>query len=211
MLQPATAADMVTLEEFFRARGAPVHHEVSPLAEASLLALLNERGYQPFEFTSVLFCPIRRDQRLMTPRNDRIRVRRVGEADEELYAQTVAKGWGGEHPELADQLLDLARIGLRKAGGYGFLAELDGYAVATGGLNIVDGVALLAGASTIPEGRNQGAQLALLEERLRTAAELGCDLAMMGALPGSASQRNAERHGFRIAYTRIKWRLPHHA
>jgi hypothetical protein len=30
---------------------------------------------------------------------------------------------------------------------------------------------------------------------------------MMGAQPGSASQRNAERHGFRIAYTRIKWQL----
>jgi hypothetical protein len=28
---------------------------------------------------------------------------------------------------------------------------------------------------------------------------------MMGALPGSPSQRNAERHGFRIAYTRTKW------
>jgi len=28
----------------------------------------------------------------------------------------------------------------------------------------------------------------------------------MGALPGSGSQRNAERNGFRIAYTRIKWR-----
>jgi hypothetical protein len=27
----------------------------------------------------------------------------------------------------------------------------------------------------------------------------------MGALPGSGSQRNAERNGFRIAYTRIKW------
>jgi hypothetical protein len=23
--------------------------------------------------------------------------------------------------------------------------------------------------------------------------------------PGSGSQRNAERHGFRIAYTRTKW------
>jgi hypothetical protein len=76
---------------------------------------------------------------------------------------------------------------------------------ATGSLNIVDGVALLAGACPVPEGRKQGAQLALLEERLRTAAELGFDLAMMGAMPGSASQWNAERHGFRIAYTRIKW------
>jgi GNAT superfamily N-acetyltransferase len=70
----------------------------------------------------------------------------------------------------------------------------------------VAGVALLAGASTVPEHRKRGAQLALLDARLRYAAEHGCDLAMMGAAPGSASQRNAERHGFRIAYTRIKWR-----
>jgi hypothetical protein len=209
--QPATAADLEALEKFFRERGAPVLHEVSPLAEASLLALLNGRGYQPLELTSVMFRPIRRGLRLTAPRNDRIHVRQVGEADEELYAQTGARGWAGEHPELAGQLLDLMRLGLRKSGGYGFLAELDGRAVAAGGLNLVDGVALLAGASTIPEGRKQGAQLALLEERLRTAAELGCDLAMMGALPGSASQRNAERHGFRIAYTRIKWRLAQRA
>ncbi len=74
-------------------------------------------------------------------------------------------------------------------------------------LLIHESVALLAGASTIPEGRKQGAQLALLESRLRYAAEQGCDIAMMCALPGSASQRNAERQGFRIAYTRIKWNL----
>ena len=57
----------------------------------------------------------------------------------------------------------------------------------------------------MPEWRNRGAQRALLEHRLGRAAEAGCDLAMMGAAPGSASQRNAERQGFRIAYTRIKW------
>jgi len=39
------------------------------------------------------------------------------------------------------------------------------------------------------------------------AYDQGCDLAMMVAQPGSDSQRNAERKGFRIAYTRIKWRL----
>jgi Acetyltransferase (GNAT) family len=91
--------------------------------------------------------------------------------------------------------------------GLSFLAELDGRPIATGAMFIHNGVALLAGASTIPEGRKQGAQLALLESRLRYAVEKGCDLAMMVALPGSASQRNAERQGFRIAYTRIKWGL----
>ena len=68
-------------------------------------------------------------------------------------------------------------------------------------MHLRDGVAHLAGASTIPEGRRRGAQLALLDERLRFAAANGCDIALMGAAPGSGSQRNAERHGFRIAYT----------
>ena len=39
--------------------------------------------------------------------------------------------------------------------------------------------------------------------------ESGCDLAMMVAEAGSGSQRNAERQGFRIAYTRTKWLLKH--
>ena len=86
-----------------------------------------------------------------------------------------------------------------------FLAWIDGVAVAAGALAIHDGVALLAGAATLPQWRGRGAQRALLEHRLAVAAEAGCDLATMGASPGSASQRNAERHGFRIAYTRIKW------
>jgi hypothetical protein len=39
------------------------------------------------------------------------------------------------------------------------------------------------------------------------AFEQGCELAMMVTEAGSQSQRNAERKGFRIAYTRTKWRL----
>lgn len=66
---------------------------------------------------------------------------------------------------------------------------------------------LRAGASTIPEARHQGAQLALVESRLRYAPEHGCDIVMMGALADSSSQRNAERPGFRIAYTRTKGAL----
>ena len=88
-----------------------------------------------------------------------------------------------------------------------FFAEQDGRPIAAAALFMHDGTALLAGASTIPDGRRRGAQNALLDTRLRTAASNGCDLAMMVAAPGSASQRNAERQGFRIAYTRTKWML----
>ena len=98
-------------------------------------------------------------------------------------------------------------VSAHRADARSFFAELDGQPIATGAMSICEGVALFAGASTVPAGRRQGAQLALLNARLSYAAENGCDLAMMCAAPGSSSQRNAERQGFRIAYTRLKWQL----
>ena len=206
MFEPVTAAILERLEEFFRARGAPTFHEVSPLADASALALLNERGYRPMEFTTILFRPIDRDVRLSATRNERIRVRAAGADEQDRWCVAAARGWS-EFVEVADQVAELGRVSFNLPGAVCFLAELDGEVIGTGTLHTSDGVVLLAGASTVPEARKQGAQLALLEARLRCGAEAECDLAMMGAAPGSASQRNAERHGFRIAYTRIKWRL----
>ena len=202
----ATAEDLERVEAFFSERGAQVFHEVSPLADPALLELLNGRGYQPVEFTSVMFRSIRPGARFAELRGEEISVRIVGDGEHELWAQTAARGWG-ETEGLADFILGLAKVGAARADGLSFLAESGGRAVATGALSIHEGVALLAGASTVPEARGRGAQLALLDARLRHAAERGCDLAMMCALPGSASQRNAERQGFRIAYTRVKWRL----
>lgn len=206
LFQTISPKELDKIEAFFLERGAEVFHEVSPLAEPSLLALLNERGYQPIEFTSMLYRPIDRSIRLQAARNDKIQVRLIKDDEQDLWAQTAADGWR-EFGELADFLRELGQVSaLSKA--LSFIAELDGQMIATGALTLHEGVALLAGASTIPEARRQGAQLALLEQRLRYAAEQGCDIAMMGALPGSASQRNAERHGFRIAYTRTKFQLP---
>ena len=198
--------EMERIEEFYRARGASIFHEVSPMADLALLALLNERGYHPIELTSVMFRPLNRGDRLVISRNEKVRVRLANEHEQEMWAQTSAKGWS-ELTEFTDLILELAQLSAKRQIALSFLAELDGQPIATGGMTIHDGVALMAGASTIPEARNQGAQLALLESRLNYAAEQGCDLAMMCALPGSASQRNAERQGFRIAYTRIKWCL----
>lgn len=206
MFEPATEAALAELEEFYGSRGAEVFHEFSPLASASALALLNEGGYQPIEFTSVMFKPIRQGLRQAAAGAERLRVRTVSEGEYDLWAQTAARGWSTEHPELTDFMLELSQVSAQRAGGLSFVAELDGEPIAAGALSICEGVALLAGASTVPEARKQGAQRALLETRLAVAAERGCDLAMMCALPGSASQRNAERQGFRIAYTRIKWK-----
>ena len=65
--------DMDAVERFFRDRSAPVFHEISPLAGAEMLALLNRRGYQPFECTNVLVRSISGDRG--APPERRVRVR----------------------------------------------------------------------------------------------------------------------------------------
>jgi hypothetical protein len=206
LFQSVTRVELEEIEDFFRERVAPVFHEVSPLAGVSLAVLLIERGYQPVEFTSVMYRSIRKEMDLQLVFNERIRALPIGESEQERWAMTTAKGWS-EYPEFANFVSELGQIAPQRQEVTLFLAELDGESIASGALSIHEGVALLAGACTIPEGRRQGAQLALLDCRLRFAAERGCEIAMMCAQPGSPSQRNAERHGFRIAYTRIKWRL----
>ncbi|HWS89532.1 MAG TPA: GNAT family N-acetyltransferase [Pyrinomonadaceae bacterium] len=206
LFETPSDADLERVEEFFGARGAPVYHEVSPLADPATFVLLNGRGYEPFEFTSVMFRPLSPYACAARPRDTGLRVRVVGPEEHELWARTAARGWG-EFEGLGDFMLGLSRVSAARKHAPSFLAELDGRAVATGALSIWEGVALLAGASTVPEARRRGAQLALLDARLAYAAERGCDLAMTCAAPGSASQRNAERQGFRIAYTRAKWRV----
>ncbi|HEX8321934.1 GNAT family N-acetyltransferase [Longimicrobium sp.] len=192
------------IEAFMEERGAHVYHEVSPLADSSLLLLLPARGYWPVELTSVMHRPTT----IAVPgAESQVRVRRIEPGEVDLWADTAARGWG-ETPEVAEFMRAFGTITARAEGTVPFLAEIDGEPVATGALAMHGDVALLAGASTVPAARKQGAQRALLQARLRYAAEHGCDLAMMGAEPGSASQRNAERQGFRIAYTRIKWHLP---
>jgi GNAT superfamily N-acetyltransferase len=207
LFQTVTGADLDAIEEFYRQRGAPVFHEVSPVADVALLPLLTGRGYQPVEFTSVMFRPIQPGLHLGGAGSDRIRVRVVRAQEQDVWAQTAAVGWGASG-ELAEFLRGVGRVNALRPSAPSFLAELDGQPIAAAAMYLGDGVALLAGASTIPAGRRRGAQRALLESRLRYGAERGCDLAMLSAQPpGGPSQRNAERYGFRIAYTRIKWQL----
>lgn len=202
----ASEADFDALEAFFQQRGAEVYHEISPLAAPALLPHLNGRGYLPVEFTSVMFRPVT-GAMPAAPAAAGLTVRRIEVDEADVWARVAAEGWRSESAELVPFILEMGQISARAERTFCFLAELDGQPVAAGGLSVGEGVALLAGASTIPAARRQGAQRALLDARLRFASEQGCDLVMIGAQPGSASQRNAERQGFRVAYTRIKWHL----
>lgn len=82
------------------------------------------------------------------------------------------------------------------------LARLGGLQAGGDGMHLVDGVAQLTGAGTVPARRRRGIQNALLCTRLADATTAGCDIAVITAKPGSTSQRNAQHRGFDLLYTR---------
>jgi hypothetical protein len=96
MEQVVTTEDLERLEVFFKDLGAPVFHEVSPLADPSALDCLNRGGYEPFEFTSVMFQPIAAGQGERVkdgPSVPGVSARLAGPAENELWAQTSSRGW----------------------------------------------------------------------------------------------------------------------
>jgi GNAT superfamily N-acetyltransferase len=121
----------------------------------------------------------------------------IGADEAEMWSGVSARGWTDEHPELEEFVREMWTLCVAREGSPCFLAEVDGHEGAAGVLSVHEGVALFGGSSTVPELRRRGLQGALLEERMRYAADAGCDLAMMVAEVGSGSQKNAERKGFR--------------
>jgi len=203
--EPLRAGTLDEVEAFFADHGAPAHHEICPFAGVEAIGMLAERGYRPTEISNVMY---REVVRPTTDTRRRIRVRVIDRSETEQWTDISARGWAPDAPELGQFMRDLGRITVERERTWCFLAEVDGVAGAAGALAIHDGVALFAGAATVPELRHRGLQSALVAARMRFAADRHCDLAMMVAEAGSGSQRNAERRGFRVAYTRTKWSRP---
>jgi GNAT superfamily N-acetyltransferase len=204
LFESLTGAALDEIERFFLDRGAPVHHEVSPLAGVPAFDLLASRGYRPCELSSMMYRPVE------VPSSEapaEISVRLIGSDEAQLWADISAQGWTHERPELTDFMRQFGALLAVREDSPCFLAEIDGQPAAAGALLIHGGVALFAGAATIPQFRRRGLQAALVQARMRCAFDHGCDLAVMAAEAGGESQRNAERKGFHIAYTRTKWRL----
>ena len=204
LFEELTPASLDVIEGFFLDRGAPVLHEVSPFAGVAALEMLCARNYRPIEISNVLCRPV---ERPTGEEHSDVSVRLIAPEEAQLWRDISARGWSHEHPELGDFLLDLGAVSAARGDSLSFLAEHDGTPGAAGVLCIHDGVALFGGSATVPELRRRGLQSALLHKRMGYAFDHGCDLAMIVVQPGSDSQRNAERKGFRIAYTRTKWKL----
>jgi GNAT superfamily N-acetyltransferase len=199
---PVPETEIDRLEKFFQTRGSAVIVELCPLADPAFVEALGRRGYRMLEFSNVLFRELRSGEKFSS-NFPGIEIAQAGEQERDAWARTVAEGFAEYFPVTEEMLATIKEFlgGLETRC---YLARIDGATAGGGVVSLRDGVAGLFGASTLPAYRRRGIQSALLTVRLNAATEAGCDLAMSIPQPGSGSQRNLERFGFRVAYTRAK-------
>lgn len=195
---PVLPAELDRIEDFFRSRGACVTIDLCPLADPGLLELLAGRGYRPKEFNNALVRPLGG----LEPAPP-LRVRRARGEEGDLWAHSVGHGFF-ELPELTDEEMNVGRAIFAMPGALCYLTEFGSGEPAGGGaMAVSSGLALLYADSTIPRFRGQGLHRESIAARIQEACALGCDFAAATTLPGSGSQRNYERMGFRVAYTKV--------
>jgi GNAT superfamily N-acetyltransferase len=192
------AQEFAAMERFFHSRGARVAIDLCPLADPGLLEGLRRRSYRPVEFNNTM---VRLLGNAAPPEQD-CRVRPASCHEVDVWASTVARGFF-ECGSLAEEELEVGRAIFHMGRAECWLAQTDGQPAGGGALAIRDGVGLLFADSVIPARRRQGLHAALIRARIARAIAAGCELASASTQPGSTSQRNYERQGFQVAYTKV--------
>ncbi|MFB3815434.1 MAG: hypothetical protein ACE14L_15125 [Terriglobales bacterium] len=204
MHQAITPAELDEIEEFFHSRKFSSVVEVCPYSHPSLMQLLRVRGYRPGEVTTVLFRSLRHGPALAGPPGE-IQVRLADAHEAGLWVETMAQNFfvGDPGPEARANIAALFAV----PGSLNTLAFIDGElaGVAGGMLRGGDEVVPFFGSCTLPKFRRRGVHGALLNFRLRQVRDCGGDLVVMTAIPGSDSERNAQRYGFTVVYEKQAW------
>jgi hypothetical protein len=189
---PVTAADFDRMEAFYRFRGSPINLDLYPLADGSMFEQVAARGYRIVECNNVLAGPVAGSPDARVHIAD----------DDELWTRTVVQGFFA-HTDFSEPELDVCRRLLKLENATAWLATVDRNPAAGAAMNTRGKLALLFADSTLEKYRGHGLHLALIRARLKHAADQACDLATASTAPGSTSQHNYERSGFRVIYTKL--------
>jgi GNAT superfamily N-acetyltransferase len=200
--RPFTAEDLDRVEQFYRAHQAPAQVDLCPLHHPAVFEMFKERGYAIAELNNVLYR--RLDAKEEFPAGPAgCEIRRGLPQEAEAAGAIVEQAF---FPEGAPEpFRGLLAPLYQMEGAITFGARIEGKMVACGaGLVIPEHrVFGLFGAGTLPEFRGRGLQTALLRVRMAAAAAKGCECAVVVTQGGTTSQRNCERLGFRVAYSKV--------
>jgi GNAT superfamily N-acetyltransferase len=202
---PVSGDEFDQLEKFYFHRCEPVRVETCPLADASLIEHYRERGYHVSEFSNMMVRPVETER--LSVASSSVEIQKASDGELDAWTLTVAQGFAEQFP-VTQELLSLMKMFAAAPNTECYLARMHGRIVGGATLAVRKGIAGFFGASTLPQFRNRGVQTALLQHRMQRADQLGCDLAVSLAQPGSISQRNITRSGFQTLYTRVKFERP---
>jgi len=199
--QPLTSHDVGTIEQFYRERGAPSQVDLTPLHDPTVFELFKDRGFAIAELNNVLYRKLDDMQQPSLPSNFEIRRSPAEESD--LTGAIVEGAFFPDGPPEAFRGLMAPLYQMENA--LAFVATVDGAPVACGTGIVIDEhrVFALCGAGTLSAYRGRGLQTALLQARMSAALQAGCEYAVVVTQGGSSSQRNVERLGFRVAYSKV--------
>ncbi len=190
------------VERFYREQESPVVIEACPLADPSLFDLLGLRAYRITEFNNVLVRTID-----PPPLEVNAEVRRTQALEEILWSRTVAEGFF-ERDHFTDEEIRMGALLFQSPNTIPWLAFVDEKPAAAAAMVVRDSLASLFADSTRPAFRRLGLQTNLIRARIQHAAELQCDLITASTVPGTTSQLNYEKLGFRIVYTKMIFTRP---
>ena len=148
--------------------------------------------------------PVSVPETVMPPLSSEIDVRVSGEEEKELYLdlfQEAFAAWPEQEPEY--RAVQWAEDSL--PGGVRYITEIDGKPIGMASFPMLDRVGHLGTCGVLPNFRGRGVHSALIQQRLRDALSLGCDLVVGGNSPGTTAFRNFERAGLRLVPTSSAW------
>ncbi len=200
--RPFTAEDLARVEQFYRAHNAPSQVDLTPMHAPEVFELFKGRGYAIAELNNVLFRKLDAGETFpLPPAGCEIRRSPIDEA--EVSGAIVESAFFPDGAPEAFRGLITPLYQMENA--LAFVATVGGKLVACGaGLVVPEHrVYALCGAGTLAEFRGRGLQTALLRARMAAAVGAGCEYAVVVTNGGTTSQRNAERLGFRVAYSKV--------
>jgi hypothetical protein len=197
-----TADDLEQIEQFYYERKAPSQVDLTPFHAPEVFEMFKERGYAIAELNNVLCRKLDPAEEFPDP-PDGCEIRRSPIEEAEATGAIVESAFfpDGAPEAFRGLITPLYRMENARP----FVAIIGGKPVACGtGLIIPEHkVFALCGAGTLNSYRGRGLQTALLRARMKAAVEAGCEYAVVVTQGGTISQRNAERLGLRVAYSKV--------
>jgi GNAT superfamily N-acetyltransferase len=192
--EPARAADVDFIVDFYASRAQDAEIELCPYADDVVRSRAGELGFRLDWFRTVYACTIASSSPAL-PSNE-FEFTPVDAANFEVWA-----GIWIEQSADPDTERRFTRARHAKPGEHDFIVSIEDVPVAVCSVSMHDGLADLGGMMTRPPWRGRGVQAACIAHRLVFAARSGCDLVVTSAPPGTASARNIERARFQAIYT----------